>query len=197
MGIIKIVFGGRRRKATVKTKPRPAKGTPVKYVRDKFWVEGRQYEVKLHQATRNRVQINEQSLTVSLTAMTRENFAALMDGWYRRRARAAFANALDRWLPEFRERGYEVPAPRLKLFRMRRAWGRCYYTKGLITINLHLIKASPECFDYIVLHELCHFVINSHSKAFHALLAGIMPDWQEVDRWLKDFARSSRILESF
>jgi predicted metal-dependent hydrolase len=32
--------------------------------------------------------------------------------------------------------------------------------------------------DYVILHELCHTVEKNHTKAFWALVARHMPDWQ-------------------
>ena len=77
---------------------------------------------------------------------------------------------------------------------MRRAWGRCYYTKGLITMNLHLVKAPDPCINYIILHELCHFVVNNHSREFYRLVEQFMPSWREADLLLKNFAREKRII---
>jgi|GEM_PF-6679998 len=194
MSIIKILLFGNRKGKPAKTSRKPTSETPIKSHRGKIWFEGNQYEVKLHHAARNSVKINENTLDIYLSGMTRENFAALIDGWYRRKARAKFKKAVEKWLPYLEERGYRVDEPRLKQFRMRRAWGRCYYTKGLITLNLHLVKAPQECFDYIVLHELCHFVVHNHSKAFFALQSDILPGWEEIDTWLKNFARKNRII---
>lgn len=195
MNIIKILLFGRgKRKYPLSAKKKSVHETPIRSVRRKPWLGGIQYEVKIQQAVRNSIKLKEQTLDVSLSRMTRENFETLLDGWYRRRAKANFRHALNKWLPCFEDRGYSVPVPRLKLFRMRRAWGRCYYTKKLITINLHLVKAPVECFEYIVLHELCHFVVQSHSKAFYALLSDILPDWKDLDLQLKSFASETRIL---
>lgn len=195
MSIIKILlFGQSKLKYSPSVKKKSVHETSIRSVRRKPWLGGIQYEVKIHEAVRNSIKISDKTLDVSLSRMTRENFEALLDGWYRRKARANFRHALDLWLPCFEERGYRIPVPSLKLFRMRRAWGRCYYTKKLITINLNLVKAPVECFEYIVLHELCHFVVQSHSKAFYALLSDILPDWRDFDQQLKDFARETRIL---
>lgn len=117
-----------------------------------------------------------------------------MLNWYRRQARKSFQAAVDRWLPLFRAAGHAIAPPRLKIFVMRRAWGRCYYTKGLITLNLHLVKTPQACIDYIVLHELCHFVVSNHSQAFYRLVESFLPEWRESDAQLKAFAREQRII---
>lgn len=198
MGIIKILLWGRptpsRRRAPVRIQ-RAGAATPIYSVRRKFLLRGLEYQVTLKtDAPRNSLAIKDRSFIVSLYPPTRENFALFMENWYRRQARKAYQEAIDRWLPLFRARGYAIPAPRLKIFSMRRAWGRCYYTKGLITMNLHLVKAPQTCIDYIVLHELCHFVVNSHSTEFYRLVETFMPDWREADRLLKAFARERRII---
>lgn len=182
----------RRQTAPVK---RAATATPIRSVRRKFLLRGLEYQVTLKtDATRNSLVINDQSFIVSLCPPTRENFALFMENWYRRQARKTYQEAIDRWLPLFVARGYAIPAPRLKIFSMRRAWGRCYYTKGLITMNLHLVKVPQVCIDYIVLHELCHFAVSNHSKDFYRLVESFMPDWHEADKLLKAFARERRII---
>ncbi len=199
MGIIKILL--RKRPIRLRRQPpvpaeRTGAAVPIHSVRRKFLLHGIEYPVVLKTgARRNALVIKDRSFIVSLCPSTRENFALFMENWYRRQARKTFREAIDRWLPLFRAQGYEIPAPRLKIFSMRRAWGRCYYTKGLITMNLHLVKAPRVCIDYIVLHELCHFVVNSHSKEFYRLVGSFMPDWREADQFLKTFARERRIIE--
>ncbi len=171
--------------------------TPVSpHVRRTFLFLGREYVVELSPGPRNAIKIDEANaiLHVSLHPMTRENFIAYFEGWYRRTARKEFDRAVAFWLPRLAALGHVIPPPQLKIFRMRRAWGRCYYTKGLITLNLHLAKAPREAISYILMHELCHFVVQNHSAQFKALETQLMPHWREVDQKLKTFAREWRII---
>lgn len=169
---------------------------PLHFVRRKFLLHGQAYTVALNkEAATNHLSIREASFAVSLSPCTHENFERFMEAWYRRQARKTFQSCVDRWLVEFHARGIYIPAPRLKIFHMRRAWGRCYYTKGLITMNLHLVKTPLPCIQYIVLHELCHFVVHNHSRDFHALVESFLPTWRTADAQLKDFARTHRVLE--
>lgn len=200
MALIKLIFYRRRSRSPWKkaqAKPKRQGATPIHSVRRKFWLLGRDYSITLKpDAPRNSLKIDseQQIFTVSLNPPTRENFDLYIDGWYRRRARKTFENAVDKWLPLLAEAGYPIPKPRLKIFDMRRAWGRCYYTKGLVTLNLHLIKTPEACIEYIILHELCHFVVHNHSKDFYSLLERFLPGWKETDNLLKQFARENRII---
>jgi predicted metal-dependent hydrolase len=40
------------------------------------------------------------------------------------------------------------------------------------------------CLDYVVLHEIAHLHVSSHSKEFIELLDKHLPDWQERRRLL-------------
>lgn len=53
-------------------------------------------------------------------------------------------------------------------------------------LNPHLIKASNECIDYVVLHELYHIAEPNHSEKFWRLLTQAMPNWKEVKAKLDD-----------
>lgn len=50
-------------------------------------------------------------------------------------------------------------------------WGSCS-AKNDISLNMKLLKLPQELVDYVILHELVHTRIKSHTKAF----------WRELDR---------------
>lgn len=98
---------------------------------------------------------------------------------------ARCAAAVARLLPLLEPWG--VKMPQVKVRDMKSRWGTCAWQKGIVTLNLRLWNAPPECLDYVALHELCHFVHPDHSPAFHRLLSSLMPDCQarkkELERW--------------
>lgn len=109
---------------------------------------------------------------------------AMMTAWYRQRARTIFAERLvqvcDRlpWIDE---------GPRWKLLAMKRQWGSCS-PSGVLSLNLHLIKASTMCIDYVLLHELCHVKVHNHGKGFYRLLDRHMPGWRVLKSRLDGMA---------
>lgn len=99
--------------------------------------------------------------------------------------RQRFQAVLDRLLPLLG--AYRLPPVTLRLRTMKSRWGSCAWATGAVTLNRRLYFAPPECLEYVALHELCHLVVHDHSPRFHALLAGLMPDWKDrkarLERW--------------
>ncbi|MEG1464053.1 MAG: YgjP-like metallopeptidase domain-containing protein [Mucinivorans sp.] len=178
MGIFKYILS--RRPTT----------TPISSVRRKIWFVGSLYNIKIEAGTRNSSKIEETMICFTLKEMTRENFEEYLASWYRRASRRVFQKSIDQWIIRMERMGYFVDPPLIKVFEMSRAWGRCYYTKGLITLNAHLAKMPEQCIDYITLHELCHFLINAHNADFYGIMTRIEPQWRQWEEDLKIAARA-------
>jgi len=102
--------------------------------------------------------------------------------WYRQQALQHFSSRLE--LISTGAPWTDGHAPRLRLRKMKRTWGSCS-AAGVITLNLHLVKAPPECIDYVIAHELCHLREHNHGKAFYALQEQLFPGWREAKAHLK------------
>lgn len=76
-------------------------------------------------------------------------------------------------------RQYGVDYPVIKVRRMTSRWGSCQPYKGIVTLNSRLIETPLCCLEYVAMHEFCHFIHPDHSKAFHALMTSLMPDWKQ------------------
>lgn len=72
-----------------------------------------------------------------------------------------------------------VTLPKVRIRDMKTRWGSCSPHTCSITLNKQLLRFPRECIEYVVMHELCHFVHPNHSKEFYELLAMRMPDWKE------------------
>lgn len=101
---------------------------------------------------------------------------SLIDKWYQNKAQLIFVERLEAVLPKA---AWVSDTPSFRLLIMRKQWGSCS-TKGNLIFNPHLVKASKECIDYVILHELCHIAEHNHSEHFWRLLTQVMPNWKEV-----------------
>lgn len=115
-----------------------------------------------------------------LTVADPENFPrkqTLVKAFWSAQCQRVFSDLLVRWLPHFAP--YDIDLPQLRLRNMKSRWGSCIPSKGIITLNTKLLSAPLPCISYVVVHEYCHFIHPNHSKAFYALLATFLPDWQQ------------------
>lgn len=79
-----------------------------------------------------------------------------------------------------------IPYPELKIRKMKSKWGYCNKKEKLITLNLELIKYGLDEIDYVIIHELCHFIYFNHSKDFWNLVSKYKPNYKENRKVLKE-----------
>lgn len=120
----------------------------------------------------------EQTCSGQIKTLTQE--------WYRTQAQRVFSDRLKALTPNA---DWVKEIPPLKILAMQKQWGSCS-VKGTIILNPHLIKASKQCIDYVILHELCHIAEHNHSERFWRLLTQVMPNWKEVKLKLDGMAEN-------
>jgi len=109
---------------------------------------------------------------------------SLIDKWYKDKFRAISRERIEALI---HKASWVKNSPSIKLMTMKKQWGSCS-TKGNLILNPHLAKASKECIDYVILHELCHIAEHNHSENFWRLLTQVMPNWKEVKARLDGMA---------
>lgn len=78
-----------------------------------------------------------------------------------------------------------IPEFAVKIRKMKTRWGVCNRKTMAITLNSELIKYDPICLDYVVVHELSHFIHFNHSKDFWNLVGKYCPDYKKIRKQLK------------
>ena len=109
---------------------------------------------------------------------------AAAEQWFREFAYEEFADRVDQWS----SRVGAAPA-RIQVRNQKTRWGSASST-GTLSFNWRLMFAQPEIVDYVVVHELCHFIQPNHSPAYWSLVNKIMPDAQHWRRQLKEIGDS-------
>lgn len=135
---------------------------------------GRQYRLKVLRGDSPSVKLGRSELFVTSPEHAGpEHVRAVLQRWYRERAKVLFDEALDTSLARFEA----MERPRLIVRSMRSRWGSLS-TAGTMTLNVALVRAPRACIEYVVTHELCHRKHRDHSADFYRLLGGAMPDWE-------------------
>ena len=138
---------------------------------------GRQYKLVIEESTRELVRFESGKIIIE-TEEKRDNSSKnkeLLEQWYIERAESVFRNRYKQILKKF---NYDF-IPELSLRKMQKRWGS-FLTKKKVLLNPELIKASKECIDYVIIHELCHMKYRDHSKAYYRFLGSKCPNWKGI-----------------
>jgi predicted metal-dependent hydrolase len=88
---------------------------------------------------------------------------------------------VDRYYPLFAARGVPYPkAIRVKVMKTRH--GSCSSAKGYLNFSSRLCEYPVAFIEYVVVHELCHFLEANHSDRFWREVARVLPNWRERER---------------
>jgi len=71
-----------------------------------------------------------------------------------------------------------VKVQSLAFRNMTSRWGSCNPKTGRVCINIQLVKYPESCLEYVVVHELCHFLERKHNAHFWELVTQYLPDWK-------------------
>ncbi len=150
--------------------------TPREYVdRESHYVWGKRYLLKVTECDEPpsiELKYNRMLLRVRPGTDERRRHA-IVEAWYREQIKKAVPPLLARWEPRI-----GVSVERFFVQRMKTRWGSCNYNARRIRLNTELAKKPPECFEYVVVHELVHLLEPTHNARFVALMDQLIPTWQ-------------------
>ena len=106
------------------------------------------------------------------TAAQREN---VLNEWYREQIKQTVPGVLQKC-----ENIAGVQAEEWHIKNMRTKWGICNIEKRRIWLNLQLAKKTPECLEYVIIHELVHFLERNHNERFCEYMNHFCPNWREI-----------------
>lgn len=143
---------------------------------ESHYYQGRRYllDVVEHDGRASVHIVNNTTMELRIRPSTsRDDREAVLLRWYRRRLREQIPPLLSKWEPKV---GVNVAEVRIK--KMKTRWGTCTSEARRIWLNLELIKKPASCLEYILVHEMIHFLERHHNDRFRDLMDQMMPQWQ-------------------
>lgn len=149
----------------------------------RFDLWGKEYELLVQESARPYQVVLSGDRIVMQTGKdsTTEQREQLLNEWYRLQLKQAMPAVLQKCE---KLTGLSVNEWRIK--NMRTRWGTCNVAKKRIWLNLQLAKKSPECLEYVVVHELVHLLERGHNARFYGYMDRFYPNWKEVRERLSD-----------
>lgn len=143
---------------------------------------GRQLTMQVHKARRKQI-IREDSILHVFTPETeQQKIDKQVSNWWQKTAKQYFQDVVDRMYPIIEKHGIVRPTVCVK--KMTTLWGSCSRKNQKVNLNYYLYKASVPCVEYVILHELAHFLYPYHNKDFYDFITIHMPDWRDRKKQL-------------
>lgn len=147
---------------------------------------GKPYTMTLMQGMSNGVVENEENLVLTVTDLQAPSLRIkTMEAFLKARCLEVTEALCQRIQPAMAPLG--VPMPEIRVRSMTSRWGSCKPSACRVTFARQLVGAPLACVEYVVCHELVHFLHPNHSKAFYACLTAFLPDWKDRRQRLNSF----------
>lgn len=144
---------------------------------ESYYLWGKRYRLDVvYSNIRNDVSISGQKIVLQVRKnSTTQRRARVMDEWYREVLKKAIPPIFAKC-----ERLVGVKANEWQVKNMKTKWGTCNLQAKRIWLNLQLVKKTPECLEYIIVHELVHLLEKSHNDVFKGYMDRFYPNWRTV-----------------
>lgn len=86
---------------------------------------------------------------------------------------------------EWHSQALSLKYNRVDVSSAKTRWGSCN-VKGSIRLNWRLAMAPAEVLDYVIIHELMHLQVRSHSRSFWGKVGAVLPNYKTHRQWLKE-----------
>lgn len=106
-----------------------------------------------------------------------------LNKWLQKQIKELFLKRLNYNYELFIEK---IPYPKLKIRKMKTRWGVCNRSNNTVTLNSNLIKYDITKLDYVIIHELSHFVHFNHSKSFWLTVSKYCPNYKIIRKELNN-----------
>ena len=102
-----------------------------------------------------------------------------IEAWYRRELKKQIPILISKY-----EQLMKLKVEEFGVKKMKTRWGTCNPRAKRIWLNLELAKKPNDCLEYVVLHEMTHFLEPKHNQRFYGFVEQYMPNWKIVEKKL-------------
>lgn len=170
-----------------------ARETPRRFVtRESHYIWGKRYLLSVTEREQKpTVTMDHRRITLTVRpGSDRAKREAVMHEWHKDLLHEAVPRLIRKW-----ESRLEVHVDAYFLQRMKTKWGGCNHEARHIRLNTELVKKPKDLLEYVVVHEMVHLIVPTHSERFGELLNEHYPSWREARAELNELPLSSGALK--
>lgn len=91
-------------------------------------------------------------------------------------------------IQDYLKNDFYLAYPEIQIKKMKSRWGACFYQNQKVCFNFYLVHLEYDLIDYVIVHELCHFIEANHSRRFYLEIEKRLPDYRDKEKRLKEIS---------
>lgn|SRR5487761_627974 len=148
-----------------------------------FLFLGRSYRLKIEEKSKLKYPLSLQNgyflLREDALEHAREHFIT----FYKRNGKEHIKDRV-----QFHKKKFALDPKDIRVIDLRNRWAS--RTRNGLNFHWKVALAPMTVIDYIVVHELAHYLKTDHSPAFWELVESVIPDYQKRKSWLRIYGAS-------
>ena len=141
-----------------------------------FLYLGRSYRLKIDRNLKTSLSLTQGyfSLDENNTEKARELFI----NFYKEKAKVLIPKRVD-----YYKNKIGINPETVRIMELRNRWA----SRGKKSLNFHwkIMLAPLSIIDYVIVHELAHYIKENHSDEFWEIVESVMPNYREKKDWLR------------
>lgn len=143
---------------------------------------GDEYKIRIIKKENQRsvdIEITDDEIWITTKSEEQEYLRMNVEKWYRKQCLKIVKERIDIY-----QKYFSISPTDIKVKEQKRRWASCTYDNKIL-FNWRCVMASLYGLDYIVVHEMCHFIHKDHSKNFYNEVRNILGDYEKRREYLK------------
>jgi hypothetical protein len=145
---------------------------------------GKRYRLEIEKSAEENIRFAGKFI---IAAVSSERAGEVFKNWYNKQALIKLPARVEQYA-----KNLGVRYNRIFISDLKYRWGSCT-PKDNLNFNWRLIKAPMFVIDYVIVHELAHFLEPNHTARFWTIVEIQVPKYQKAKEWLKE---NGALLES-
>ena len=160
---------------------------------EKIYYKGEEYEIIRESGKTNRIgvelKIEQKQIEITVPENVEQDTIKIyvdkaIKNLLKNNTEALIAQKLPQWS---KITGFDYNQVKIRDATTR--YGSCMPSKKNLYFSSRLIMLPDDKVDAIIVHELCHLKYKYHDKQFYDLVATYIPNYKEIDKWLKQYGK--------
>jgi predicted metal-dependent hydrolase len=152
---------------------------------NKYLFLGKEYELAVYQSKHAQIEHLKDKMIIYTSNLESAKIKEMVAKWRFKQAELILQEVLNKCFKEMEHYLNKYPHLEIKSYKSR--WGCCYPKKNKIIINVSVVNLPLELIEYVIYHELSHFIHLNHSREFHEFLRKFVPNENKLRKEISKY----------